>query len=49
MISEKQYSQQEELKKNRREAFKRAGILTDEEFHKLTTSERLEYVEKQNE
>ena len=48
MISGKQYSQQEELKKNRREAFKRAGILTDEEFHKLTTSERLEYVEKQN-
>ena len=49
MISGKQYSQQEELKKNRREAFKRAGILTDEEFYRLTTSERLEYVKKQNE
>ena len=46
MISGKQYSQQEELKKNRREAFKRAGILTDEEFYRLTTSERLEYVKK---
>ena len=49
MISGKQYSQQEELKKNRREPFKRAGILTDEEFYRLTTSERLEYVKKQNE
>ena len=49
MISGKQYSQLEELKKNRREAFKRAGILTDEEFYSLTSSERLEYVKKQNE
>ena len=31
MISGKQYSQQEELKKNQREAFKREGILTDED------------------
>ena len=48
MISGKQHSQQEELKRDQREAFKRAGILTDEEFYKLTTSEWLEYVEKQN-
>ena len=48
MISGKQYSQQEELKNNRREAFKRAGILSDKEFYSLTTSERLEYIEKQN-
>jgi len=48
MITRKQYREQEELKNKQKEEFKKLGVLTDEEFYKLSTSESFEYAQMQS-